>query len=120
MKIAVGVFLAVFVFNDALAAQNSGVMRVSSIVSRDSGSHAIFFQPESYNGPYAVPDQGCALSDRAVIVEQTAGGGTMLQVILSALTNSKRVLIQVDGCTPLDPATPLVTAPKVTKVQIYS
>lgn len=85
------------------AATNSAKMKVTSIESRESGLHDIRFDG-------VVPDQGCELSDRAILDETLTGGKSMFSVLLAAFISEKELVIRVDGC---------LTAPKIIKVQVY-
>ena len=97
----------------SFSATNSAKVKIDSIESRDSGYHSIFVVG-------SLPaDQGCILSDRAVVIETDNSSKTMLSVALTALTSGKDVVIQVSGCTPINTGY-TNTAPKVTKVQIYN
>lgn len=83
---------------------NSEKINVTSIESRFNGHHDIHFAG-------AVPSQSCGLEDRAILAEETAGGKSMLSILLSALISDKKVIIRVDGC--------LDNRPNIVKVQIY-
>ncbi len=98
---------------NSFADANSSSLQVASIESRDSGYHALFLSG-------SVPDENCTLKDRAIILESSDGGKTMLSISLSALTANKSVVIRVSGCTVIDPSQTQHTAPRVTKVQIYN
>ena len=111
MKITQAI-IAISLVTNAHAAENTQSMKLFSIESRESGSHALYFTG-------SIPNQGCTLSDRAVIVESSPGGGTMLQVAFTALTTRQLVIARVDGCVPINPPDTTITAPKVTKLQIY-
>lgn len=91
------------------AAENSGFMKVTSIEARDTGYHAIYF-----NG--AIPDQGCTLPGRAVVVN-TNNGNTLLSLAATALENNLSVVIKVDGCVPILPGS-TATAALITKLQL--
>jgi len=98
------VLIAVLIANSCFAvATNSEKMSITSIESRESGQHDIYF-----NG--AVPDQGCNLADRAILDESLTGGKSMFSVLLSAFVSGKDVAIRVDGC---------LSAPKIIKVQVF-
>lgn len=97
----------------ALAAGNSSPSNVVSIEMRDSGYHAVYISE-------AVPAEGCLLQDRAIIVDETNGNKAGLATVLGALMGSRKVVVRVDGCVPIDPGQSLtVTAPRVIKVQVY-
>ena len=86
------------------SAANFGQTNVTSIESRSSGRHDIYFS-------VAVPTQHCAIENRALLDEQATGGKSMLSVLLSALVSGKEVVVRVDGC--------LDDRPNIVKVRIY-
>ena len=91
-------------------AQTSPFERFRSIETRESGFHAVFLNVE-------VPDEGCDLTDRAIIVATTDGGRAMFNTALMAFVNGRRAVVRVDGCISLAPGSSL-TAPRAVKVQI--
>ncbi|MDV5168338.1 hypothetical protein [Photobacterium rosenbergii] len=95
------------------AAENSSPMKVKSIESRYSGAHALY-------GSSTIPDQGCTLKDRGIIVETDAGSKTMISVALSALVSGKQAIVQVSGCTMISPGHGVETAPKITKFHMLA
>lgn len=106
------VLMALF-FSTNLLAANTEQLQVISIESRDSGYHAIYLSG-------SMPNEGCVLNDRAIILESNEGGKAMLSLSLSALAASKKVIVGVEGCTVIAPEQPQYTAPKVVKIQIYN
>lgn len=98
---------------DVFALSNSAPIKVVSIETRESGYHAL-------NVTGTIPNEDCTLNDRAIILESSEGGKTMLSVALSALVASKNIVVQVSGCTIIDPAQTQHTAPKVTKLLIFN
>lgn len=86
------------------AATNFGKMNVTSIESRDTGYHEVYFS-------VAVPEQGCVHNNRALLNEESTGGKAMLSILLSSLVSGKEVVVRVDGCFD--------NRPNITKVQIY-
>lgn len=84
---------------------------VDSIETRESGFHGIYL---SVN----IPDEGCSLTDRAVLVESDPGGASQLAVLLAALAADKQIVVGVTGCTGLGTSNP-ATAPRIVKVQVY-
>ncbi|MEP0177616.1 MAG: hypothetical protein ABJD02_03435 [Paraglaciecola sp.] len=96
--------IVILISNSAFsAATNSARMKVTSIESRESGQHDIYFDG-------VVPDQGCSLSDRAILDESLTGGKSMFSVLLAAFMSEKGLVIRVNGC---------LSAPKIIKVQVY-
>lgn len=98
-------------FSPAFAADNSGIAQISSIESRESGYHALYLSG-------AIPSQGCSLVDRAIIVETSGSGKSLLGIALSAMLSNRQVILRVDGCVGIDPSSTL-TAARILKVQIY-
>lgn len=107
MKKIAFLMLWVFASSAALSAPaNSIRMTVSSVESRSSGNHDIYF-----NGD--VPKQGCSVGDRAVVMEALPGGKAMFSTVLTAFSLNKKVVIRVDGCLS-------GYAAKVIKVQVFN
>jgi len=88
-------------------------LQVMSIESRESGYHALYL-----SGP--IQDENCTLTDRAIVLESSDGGKSMLSVSLTALATGKKVLLGVSGCSIIAPDQTQHTAPKVVKVHIYN
>lgn len=108
---AILVLASTGVFADAA---NSIQMKVTSIVSRDSGSHTIYFSG-------TIPTQNCSHEDRGIIIESgSTGKSYMLTTALTALTSQKNVIIRVDGCSLINPDSSTNTAPKIVKFQIFN
>ena len=120
MKIIYHVLFAMLLFifngNSFAAASNSQPSIITTIESRSSGYHAIYLSN-------LIPDQGCYLSDRGVIVEKDVSGKTETAIALTALSIGKRIILRVDGCVGIDTnpgSNPEVTASRIVKVQIIN
>ncbi len=87
------------------AAANSSSGTITSIESRETGLHDIYFSND-------IPGEGCILTDRAAINEITSpiGSKTMLSVAIAAMMSGKTAVIRVDGCTD--------DRPKIVKIKI--
>jgi len=92
-------------FSMTLIASSSGQMNITSIEARDSGLHDLYFTA-------AVPGEGCQLTDRAAIDENSIGAKTMLSVALTAFTSGKKVVVEVNGCT--------TNRPKIIRLQVFN
>ncbi len=104
LKISIAISFMLFSNLAFAVAANSGKMNVTSIESRSSGNHDVFFSA-------AVPTQGCSIENRALLNEQSTGGRTMLSILLSSLVSGKQVIVRVDGC--------LDSRPNIIKVKIH-
>lgn len=93
-----------------LKGQNSALTSVSAVETRDSGIHAIYLND-------AIPDEGCDLTDRAIVLGTQDHGGAMLDAAMTALAYSRRVVVRVEGCSVLTPASK-TTAPRVVRILI--
>ena len=103
MRNIIILILSILSISANAAATNSSRMSVTSIESRASGVHDIYFSN-------TVPDQGCNLTDRANLDERLVAGKSMFSVLLSSFMANKEVVIRVDGC---------LAAPTIIKVQVY-
>ena len=91
-------------------AQNSPISGIRSIETRESGLYAVYLNVD-------VPDEGCDLMDRAIIVGTTDTGRAMFDTALTGLAQRRGALVRVEGCIPIGPGSSL-TAPRAVKVQI--
>lgn len=98
---------------NATEAVNSEVQKISTIVARDSGYHALFLANST-------PDLKCTLNDRVIILETDIGGKTLVSTALAAFTSNKNVEVRVSGCVPVVPSNPETTVPKVTKIKMLN
>ena len=95
------------------AAEHTGKVHVTSIIARGDGHHNI-----RTNG--ALPDMGCTLTDRAIIVGSDFGAKTEMDVALAAYLNFNCVAVAVDGCVAISADQPQITAPRVVRLQLLS
>jgi hypothetical protein len=95
------------------AANNTTPAKIASIETRQSGLHAIFL-----NTP--IPNEGCNLQDRVILVESDPSYKTMYSTLLMAAASGYNAVLRVNGCTPIDNPNPSgLQSPRVIKVQIY-
>ena len=105
--------LVILTVPNLMAATNTGMVKITSVETRDSGYHALFISGD-------IPtDQNCNLTDRAIIVETDSSSKTMLSASLAALAAGKEVIVQVSGCTIIHTGYKN-TAPIVSKIQIFN
>lgn len=108
------VFLMLAACGFTHAANNTAPAQILSIETRQSGLHAIFI-----NMP--VPNEGCTLQDRAILVESDSSYKTMYATLLMAAASGYNVVLRVNGCTPIDNPNPTgYQSPKIIKVQVYT
>nr|VFK33052.1 MAG: hypothetical protein BECKMB1821G_GA0114241_11359 [Candidatus Kentron sp. MB]VFK35646.1 MAG: hypothetical protein BECKMB1821I_GA0114274_113410 [Candidatus Kentron sp. MB]VFK77483.1 MAG: hypothetical protein BECKMB1821H_GA0114242_11459 [Candidatus Kentron sp. MB] len=104
--------LMFFTLTNLVFAGSSGITNIVSIESRESGYHAVYISG-------TMPDEGCTLLDRGILIASTPGAESMFNVAMAALDKQNSVLIRVDGCTIIEPVQPEHTAPHIRKIHIY-
>lgn len=103
------------VMAESATAENTPRTKIRQLESRADGNHAL----KVANPGTAFANQGCTVSDRAVLTPDAAiGDRLMLPVALEAITAQLCVQLRVDGCVPFNEVNPENTAPLVTKVQL--
>jgi hypothetical protein len=106
----VSISLSFFVSN-VYSAGNSLPSKITSIETRQSGYHSVYLNN-------AIPNEGCGLQDRAVLVESDASSKLLYATLLAAVVAGYDVIIRVSGCVSIDTgATIQYWAPKIIKIQ---
>lgn len=102
------------IFSATYAADNSGLIRVTSVTTRASGGHVLHFDG-------TIPSQGCTHNDnRAVIVD--AGNGSskvLLDEAFISLTKYRKVTVRVSGCIFYNQTENSNTAPQIIRMTLY-
>jgi hypothetical protein len=104
-----------FANNDVVVGELSVVSEksyVHRVISRESGYHAVYLES-------GLPDLGCTLTDRAIILNTDNGSESMLSLATMATIHSKPVRINVIGCESIDANQPSITAPKAVTVKLF-
>jgi hypothetical protein len=98
---------------ESFAAGNTLPAKILSIETRQSGLHAIFINS-------SVPNEGCSLQDRAILVESDPSAKIMYATLLMAAAANYDVVIRVNGCSPIDnPNSTGLQSPRIIKIQPY-
>ena len=103
-------FVAAFACCSLHGAEDAPQSLVRKVETRFHGIHSVYIDE-------AIPDQGCDLSDRAVVnTVEDPGGLLMVEVAKDALLWNKNIIMRIDGCVPFNRVG--ATAPRIIRLEI--